>query len=166
MSELLATDSVIEPPDLLVEDIELGLCGTLWEVWKIFRPVAKFDPLVDNPAFNKLSTQLGAWKARLDAISDLVGQRVSSTEKSKLGVLLRAYMGKESRSDPECEQLAVNRITSLIADAALLHCLLLSTLVGCESQPVDRYSGLNICWCVKNMWERLFAATRDGNRCQ
>ncbi|CAM1503243.1 Fc.00g080190.m01.CDS01 [Cosmosporella sp. VM-42] len=160
MSQFLAPDAVLAPADLLVEDIELGLCGTLLQAWEIcqVRHTARFDPLADNTGFNKLLTRLGTWKARLDTISTLLGQRIAGAGGTGLDSLVQAYLGKESQDDPEREQAALGRITSLLTDAALLHCFLLSTLLDWEPQSVEKFVGPDFCPAVKDMWETLFAA--------
>lgn len=112
MNDLIA--GVVTPSSLLVEDIELGLCGTLLRIWEISRAVARFDELAHLAALNEISTRLQICKDRLDTTSAL-----REHDRTRWKVLVRAYMGKESEDTGE--QAGLERLLSLLADAALLH---------------------------------------------
>ncbi len=168
MSELLGIDSVFALSDPLVEDIELGLCGTFRHIWDVVRIrfVTGFIPVAESTTFSRLMTQLRAWRARLETMSLLVGQQPYNTKDTQLRFLLDAYRGKESRDDPERDQVTLGRIISLITDAKLLHCLLLSVLVGEEPESVEKYVDSDTCRCVKAMWKRLFLAVSKSDQCK
>ncbi|RYP03933.1 hypothetical protein DL764_004767 [Monosporascus ibericus] len=111
------------PCVLLVEDIQIGLCGALRSVWKHNRlcrsGVMGLHPTVDIT--ESISSQLDAWKMELDKI---LVQCTRQSKQESHGLPLRAYVGFEDESDPGWNTIALGRVKALTTETAILYHLL------------------------------------------
>ncbi|KAK9783892.1 putative C2H2-type domain-containing protein [Seiridium cardinale] len=119
VSEMTKGPDSFKGSPLLIEDVQLGLCGLLQVVWVL----AEFYPSKSlgyvNTAFQRLllNDKLDSWKTELDRISDSVNLDNIATGAAKY--LLLAYRG-----DNDSAIASLERITTLVQDSMVLYYLL------------------------------------------
>ncbi len=165
ISELLT--SQLLPPTasrFLIEDIELGICSTLLDIWQSFQGHRDGTPTASvelPPPTTLISSRIGIWKTRLCGLASLMEQQGTHVDMAGTDFLLRAYLGKESPDEPGWEEVVASRIGDLVSDATLLHKLLDVVLLGENHDLWDSLAELASCQFSMPLWLRLFASARD-----
>ncbi|KAH8674221.1 hypothetical protein BX600DRAFT_547793 [Xylariales sp. PMI_506] len=130
ISEMTKSPDTFGASPLLLEDIQLGLCGLIQTVWVSGESL----PWKSNGYLGLYSRKLllidklDSWKAELDRSSDLISTK--NVMNGAADYLLLAYRGEDDSATS-----ALKRITALIQDSTVLYYFL--KLCAC--------SGLRIC---------------------
>ncbi|CAM1508856.1 Fc.00g025950.m01.CDS01 [Cosmosporella sp. VM-42] len=103
ISEMTKSPGSFKSSPLLIEDIQLGMCGILQTVWVL---AESFPVLVID--------KLDSWKTELDKTNDLINADNFTT--GGTNYLLLAYRGEENSATA-----ALERITTLLQDAMVLY---------------------------------------------
>ncbi len=115
--EILRDPWSLTPDLLLVEDVEMGLCGMASSLWR-HRALARSSRVANGDCKVELIGRLTAWKERLDELASQCAARDPSEQATDFP--LRAYFS--SLGDDSTSALA--RASSLIQGATMLHHLL------------------------------------------
>lgn len=105
------------PPWLVMEDIQLGLCGLYRAIWKSAQ--MHHSSIYDS---GQLQRQLDIWKCELDKISGLWGQPEANA--TAINYLLRVYSAKEEPDMDGWEKPVVHRIAAIFFNVTMLYHLL------------------------------------------
>ncbi|KAK7744001.1 hypothetical protein SLS62_010362 [Diatrype stigma] len=120
---------------LLIEDIELGLCGVLQAVWVLAESFPSKSRGYFNTAFQKVLVidKLDSWKAELDRTNELINAGNITNGAAKY--LLLAYRGEDDSAAASLE-----RITTLVRDSMILYYFL--KLYTCSSLRISKIGAL------------------------
>lgn len=116
IAEMTQSPDSIKASLLLIEDIELGLCGLLQTVWVLAESFASKSRGYFNTAFQKVLVidKLDSWKAELDRTSELINAGNITNGAAKY--LLLAYRGEDDSAAASLE-----RITTSVRDSMILY---------------------------------------------
>jgi hypothetical protein len=108
---------------ILVEDIQLALCGMLPSVWR-HAQLRRCGSAVLPSDLNEesLSRRLDAWKLRLDEFAAIC--QALSLSNGPAQYPLRAYLGEEDQKTPSWRLVVLSRVTSLVSEATVFYHLL------------------------------------------
>lgn len=125
ISEMTNWPGSFKSPQLLVEDVLLGLCGVLQAIWVHTQSKTRGYP---GNAFQRvqLIETLDAWKYELDKIKKLADTRNIASDAARY--LLRAYRGED-----DSVAASLERTTTLVQDGMVLYYYL----------KMYHYAGLN-----------------------
>ena len=116
ISEMPNCPGSFKSSQLLVEDVQLGLCGLFQAIWVLLQPwPPKKMGYLDNPVQRVLLTEtLDAWKYELEKIRKIADTRNITSDAARY--LLMAYRGEGNSMAASLE-----RITTLIQDGMVLY---------------------------------------------
>jgi hypothetical protein len=111
---------------LLIEDVNLGLCGMQRSLWRYAELFHKGCTEVQH---GPLRDSLNAWKSQLDKTSALLSSQTkevfgAQSSDEPLPYPLRAYLGAETPFESNYHVAITSRISSLIFDTTILYHLL------------------------------------------
>jgi hypothetical protein len=140
---------------LLVEDIQLGLCGLLQAIWVIKRPLSSaawVDDVSNVSQRTMLIETLDAWKHELDQINELASERNITSNTARY--LFQAYRGEDD-SVAASSELA----TTLVQDAMILYYYL--KMYHYTGVNASKISGLRVKQ-VEDPWIETWQNSKDG----
>lgn len=116
VSEMTNCPNSFTSSELLVEDVQLGLCGLLQSIWALKQSVPSKMAGYPSGAFPAvlLLETLDAWKHELDKINELAVTRTITTEAARY--LLLAYRGEDDSA-----AASLDRTTTLVQDGMVLY---------------------------------------------
>ena len=134
VSEMTAAPDAFPCSQLLVEDVQLGLCGVLPAIWVLKQsfPSKTRAHLSNASQRDLLMETLDAWKHELDKISVLADAKNITANPTRK--LLLAYRGEDDHAVASLE-----RITTLLQDGMVLYYYLKMT----------HHTGANACTTVE-----------------
>ena len=108
------------PTVLLIEDIQMGLCGLLKKIWRHNARCRSETISLPPPAemSEPLTRELDEWKIELDKI---YLSCVAQTDKGSSELPLRAYFGYGDESDPDWRSSVLARVKALVQEATILY---------------------------------------------
>jgi len=117
--DVIRSPELLPPPFMLLEDVELGLCGLYMSIWRGAQKGwrRKLPPLGDQDASN--IRRHAGWKARVDRIYDLCSAQSSSPQIPQLP--LRAYYGQERVENPDDRASVLSRVKSLAREIDMFY---------------------------------------------
>lgn len=113
---------------LLIEDVQLGLCGLLPAIWnhtQICRRKTEVAPSATN-SLASLLWRIEGWKAELDRISGHCEQQYAQDKLDELPFI--AYFGEETKDPAAWKLAAITHVRGLVSDASMLYHLLAISL--------------------------------------
>ncbi|KAM0540814.1 hypothetical protein ACHAPJ_013502 [Fusarium lateritium] len=133
VNQVTTGDTVSLDIPLFPEDIELGLCGMLQQVWSVaeLHSVEGFD-VTGTPTYLNLLSRLESWRVHLDNISTQLDQALTDGTWTAQHSLFMAYEGKDDNLFGDPGEVKKARVTTLILGATSLYRLLLDMLKGSE----------------------------------
>lgn len=135
IAEMTQSPDSFKSSPLLIEDIELGLCGLLQTVWVLADSFPSKSKGYFNTAFQKVLVmdKLGSWKAELDRTNELI--KTGSITNEAARYLLLAYRGEDDTAAASLE-----RITALLRDSMILYYFL--RLYTCSGLRISKYGSV------------------------
>lgn len=139
VKQVIIEDTVSLDIPLFPEDIELGLCGMLQQVWAVAKlhSVEGFD-LAGTATYLSLFSRLESWKVHLKNISAQLDQAVTTGTWTAQHSLFLAYEGKHDNLFRDPAEVKKARVTTLISDATSLYRLLLDMLKDSEGSKSSK----------------------------
>ncbi|KAJ4245231.1 hypothetical protein NW762_014101 [Fusarium torreyae] len=133
IKQVITGNTVSPDIPLFPEDIELGLCGMLQQVWAVAKlhSVEGFD-VTGTVTYLTLLSRLESWRIHLENISAQLDQALTTGTWTAQHSLFMAYEGKDDNLFGDPGKVNESRVASLISGATSLYRLLLDMLQGSE----------------------------------
>lgn len=152
--KVIASPDLFKSLKLLVEDIQLGLCGLLQAIWVSAPPFPSTVQVDDSnaPQRDMLIKTLDAWKQQLDLIYESVQERNMTTKASRY--LFEAYRGEDDSVAASSE-----RAVTLVQDGMVLYYYLkMYQYTGVHASKIDELLAKE----TENSFIQAWQNSKDG----